>query len=122
MSSPRGAAAIVHDLYACTSDMMRYLEDADMLIELVEKRQALSDEFAARKNSGEPLYASDSVRAQAESYYAKINEMTPKIIKAMERHRDEAKTQLTSLKTNQRVLRYTNSAISGSGSYMDYKK
>ena len=121
-SSRRGGAAVIDDIYLLTVEMTCQLEDAEFLLEHIESRQALMDEIDRLRAEPEPLYASQQEKELSEGFIAQIIEMDRAVLNALEKHRDEAKANLAASKSTNRVLGYTNSAIAGSGSYMDYKK
>ena len=122
MNRPRNLADVVDDLYRLTVEMTLHLEDADYLIEHIDLREELADEYRRLCAGGEPLYSSVQEKEQTSDFLAQVAEMDKVIINAIERLRSDIKRRLSESKSNQRVLNYTNAAISGSGSYMDYKK
>jgi len=122
MNTQRKFADIVDDLYRLTVEMTQHLDDADYLVEHTDLREELAGEFRRLKEGGEPLFSSQQEREQVNGFLAQVAEMDKKIASAMEHLRDEAKQHLSESKSNQRVLNYTNAAISGSGSYMDVRK
>jgi hypothetical protein len=122
MTEHKDAAAIVDEIYRVTVEMNGKLDDADFLIERVEARQVLIDEYERREKSGEPMFATESDGQRMLDTIKQIMELDKGINAALERLRDEVKAKLSSAQTNQKVLGYTNSAMSGTGSYMDIKK
>jgi len=80
------------------------------------------DEYDRRRESGEVLLATKEEQEQSAGIISQIAEMDKAVYSALEKLRDETKGKLSASQTNRKVLGYTNSAVSGLGSYMDYKK
>lgn len=121
--TPRTKLAIMTELYKLTKMMVANQKDADFLILSVEKRQDLMDECDAFD-----LYHPDAA-TQTEADQLEFKRMLQEIIKfdatiteALKKHRTESKASLVTSTAQQKVLGYTNQAMSSSGSYMDYKK
>jgi hypothetical protein len=118
----RTAAEIVDELYRITVEMTCKPGDADFLIESIDKRQELMDEYDRRRNSGEVMFATKQEQEQSAGTIAKIAELDKSVFGALEKLRDETKQKLKTSQANRKVLGYTDSAMSGPGSYMNIKK
>lgn len=116
----RSRPEIMRELLALTKDMANQRNDEDFLIASVDKRQALIDEFdrMEQEDSALPDDMRDKIRAMASEAVA----LDRIIASALEDHYKRIKDNLTSNTQQQRLLNYTNHAMSSSGSYMDYKK
>lgn len=120
---PRTKLAIITELHELTKMMFDNCEESDFLILSVEKRQDLMDEYDALD-----LYHRDQA-APTENEQKKIKELAQETIKldstindALNKHKIASKESLATNTAKQKIMGYTNQALSSSGSYMDYKK
>ena len=118
----RSAAELIDELYRITVEMTCKLDDADHLVESIDKRQELMDEYSRRRENGEVSFATEAEQKRVAGVIAQISEMDKDIYSALEKLRDETKEKLGAAQSNRKVLGYTDSAMSGPGSYMDIKK
>lgn len=112
---------IITTLYHLTCEMSERCNDADFLIQAVDKRQELMDCY----NN----ITADEIDAPTEQSLLEIKRMVREIIRmdvtisaTLEKHKSQAKGSLASSTNQNRMLGYVNQAVSSSGSYMDYKK
>lgn len=117
----RSGLDIIAEMLKLTREMADS-NDADYLIESIDKRGELMDEYDALKKN--PASA-----AEIEDNKPKISKMLNEMIALDKKISDmigffyhEAKTELQASAKKSKVLNYTNQAISASGSYMDYKE
>lgn len=116
-TTERNATSIMTQLHQLTREMMKKKDDADFLIKSVEDRQSLINEFEPMRSD----LTEDEMNAMRTTIQ-EILEMDRSINAALENHRDTVKSQLKQSAGQQKILSYTNKALSSSGSYMDYKK
>ena len=121
--TPRTKLAIMTELHQLTKMMLDNREESDFLILSVEKRQDLMDEYDALE-----LYQRGDA-PQAETGQSEIKGMVQEMIKwdvtiteALKKHKIQSKASLATNTVQQKIMGYTNQAMSASGSYMDYKK
>ena len=117
----KDGAALMEELLLLTTSMVRQSEDADFLIEGVEKRQAIMDAYDEwAKLNPEALAAlekdTDTIKTAGE-----ILAMDKDIVKALSAFKQEIQKDVTASKAQQKVMGYLAGAISSSGSYMDVK-
>lgn len=117
----RSKLAIIKELHALTKGMVARKNDADYLILSVEQRQDLMDEYDLLDNSGGEGESPDDP-AEIKRLIQEIIGMDSTISAALEQHKIESKSDLANSNTQQKILGYTNQAMSTSGSYMDYRK
>ena len=113
----RTGRMIITDLYNLTSSMARQSSDPDFLMEGVEKRQALMDEYDAWR----ALHPDEDI-TEIKQMVKEILVMDKKINAALGTLRNSAKDQLTEAQSRQKAMSYAVGNVSSSGSYMDYKK
>lgn len=113
----RTRVTVMTELLALTDNMLGNRENPDALVTGVEERQMLMDEFDSLPDDLTPE-ETDEVRKMAKDILAKDKLIST----SLSEHRSEAKKGLSANMHQQKLLGYTNNAIAGSGSYMDYKK
>lgn len=113
---------IMEELLDLTKEMLLKEEDEEFLIESVDKRQILMDEY-------DLVDARDDIPELSPQELQRISGIAQEIIKldvqisnALERHKAKSKEELTASNSKQRILGYVNQALSASGSYMDFRK
>ena len=113
--------ALMRELLELTAAMVERLADADFLVEGVEKRQAIMDaydEWAALNPDTHATLEQDPCTLKTIS---EILAMDKAIVGALGGFKAAAQREMTSSKTQQKVMGYLGSATSSSGSYMDVK-
>lgn len=97
--------------------------DADFLIEAIDRRGELMAEYDALKASDpEASAVTEANKPEFSEMINEIIELDKKINKSLFSMYHEAKTGLQSSTKSNKILNYTNQAISASGSYMDFKE
>ncbi|MGI6403296.1 MAG: hypothetical protein ACOX0K_03545 [Oscillospiraceae bacterium] len=118
----RGFAEILDDIYHLTNQMAEQRHDPDFLIEGVEKRQALMNEYDAlalvypeeRKAFEQDPISRDRV--------AKMIAMDRAVAKALEEHKASAHQDVAAANARQKVLDYLGKSHPSGGNLMDYRK
>lgn len=113
----RTGLLIITDLYNLTTRMSRQTNDPDFLVESVEKRQALMDEYDAYK-ADHP----DEDITEIKKLVKEIIAMDKKISSSLTYHQNDVKRKLSESQNKQRVMGYGNQGTSSSGSLMNYSK
>lgn len=114
----RSKIEIMSQLHNLTKEMVDKKDDADFLIASVEKRQDLMTEY----DQVVAMKLEDGSDADAIKRLVKdVIKMDQGIAVALTRHRDQSKQELSRSNNQQKVLSYTNQAMSTSGSYMDFR-
>ena len=123
MTGPaRNGSAIVAELLTLTTRMLEQRHDADFLIEGVEQRQALIDEYDAWSEANEAEKNAFERQPEAKSMVEKILGMDQVINKSLSDFKAEAQQNVRNSNAQQKVIGYLGNAVSASGSYMDFKK
>ncbi len=117
-----GFATILDELYRLTNQMAEQRHNPDCLIECVEKRQSLMDEYDALALTHPKEKAAFEQDASARELVAKMLTMDRVVAKALEEHKASAHKDVASANAQQKVLDYLGKAHSSGGSLMDYKK
>lgn len=117
----RNRLDIIVELHKITKQMTDRSGDADFLMLSVDKRQTLMDEYDAMQQLRDDPTTYEE-QTEIRRLVKDIIKMDNIIADALENHQKEAKAELVNSNKQQRVLGYTNQAMSASGSYMDYKK
>lgn len=118
----RSRLMIMRELLALTKEMDARAADEDFLIGGVQKRQNLIEEYDSVREDGAIPPIEPGERAEIKKIAGEIVEMDARISEALQKHKAQAKSDLTQSNNQQKVLGYVNQALSSSGSYMDYKK
>ncbi len=114
--------AIITELLSLTKKMVQS-DDLDFLVESIEKREQLMAEYDALKASSPA--AADAIKQdkpQISKMMSEMIQLDKKINRVIDRLYDEAKKEVQGSVQNNKVLKYTNQAISGTGSYFDIKE
>lgn len=119
---PRGFSTILDELYQLTNQMAEQRHNPDCLIECVEKRQALMDEYDALALAHPEEKVAFEQGTAARELVAKMLTMDRVVAKALEEHKASAHKDVASANAQQKVLDYLGKAHSSGGSLMDYKK
>jgi len=114
----RSRVTIMTELKDVTDRMLHNRSSFDIMLRGVEERQGLMEEFDML--SADDLSEDD--RRTIKSLAKEILQKDSILNAALETLRAESKQNLAENQAKQRVLGYTNNAMSASGSYMDYKK
>jgi hypothetical protein len=118
----RDGGAILDDLHILTTRMVEQRHDADFLIDGIERRQTLIDEYEdwaeVHPQEREGYERTDKAKKLVE----KILGMDQIISKTLSEFKAAAQQSVQSANTQQKVISYLNGSISSSGSYMDVKK
>lgn len=122
-ATQRTKLQIVTDLHAVTKQMLEQLDDPDFLIDAVDQRQDLMDEFDMLEISHPDLPAlSPQETATIKQLLQEIMGFDISIATALENHKSESKNALATSNQQQKMMGYVNQSLSGSGSYMDFKE
>lgn len=117
----RNRLDIINELHNITKQMVNRRNDADFLIESVDRRQALMDEYdSTQQRKDDPTSYEEQLEIRR--VVKEIIKLDNIIADALDGHTKEAKKDLADSNKQQQVLQYTNQAMSASGSYMDYRK
>lgn len=117
----RSKLEIVTEMLELTRRMLEKREDADFLIESIDKRQEFMDEYdQLTVSAGGDLTAKE--QDEIKRMIQEIIILDKTVNSALNRHMIVSKDALANSNNQKKVLAYTNSALSSSGSYMDYKK
>lgn len=113
---------IIVELLNLTRKMSKS-EDADFLVDAIDKRGELMAEYDALKTSSSDAAALiEKNKPKISEAINEIMELDKKINKSLFSMYHESKTDLQNSTRNNKILNYTNQAISSSGSYMDFKE
>ncbi|MDR2932631.1 MAG: flagellar protein FliT [Oscillospiraceae bacterium] len=113
----RTGIMIITDLYNLTNSMVRQIGDSDYLVECVDKRQKLMDEYDAYK----ALHPDEDI-TEIKKVVKDILVMDQRINASLNTHKREVKEKLSGAQTQQKAMGYASNYMSSSGSYMNYKK
>ena len=111
---------LANEMLALTKRMAQNLKDAEFLVDGVEKRQALMDAFD--RITQEQESAAPPNPQMLRTIFTEIQRLDTAITASLLQHREQAKARLANSNQQNKVLAYTNNAMSASGSYMDYRK
>jgi phage host-nuclease inhibitor protein Gam len=118
----RSGLAIVEELLYVTRRMAES-DDLDFIVEAIDRRGELMDEYDRLKATNRYFAeAAEKGRPQIRKLVAEIMKLDDIINKKLVEFRESNKQDLQGSVAKNRVLKYTNSAISAAGSYMDVKK
>jgi len=119
----RGFAEILDDIYHLTNQMAEQRHNPDFLIECVDKRQALMDEYDALALVYPEEKKAFEQNPAARDRVAKMLVMDRAVAKALEEHRSSAHQDVASANARQKVLDYLGkSHYPSGGTRMDYRK
>lgn len=114
----RTGTDIITDLYNLTNDMVRQRDDADFLIEGVDRREKLMDEYDAYAREHP-----DEDQTEIKKMIREIIVLDKKIRASVTAHKVDVESKLAEAKNKQQLMgSYLNNMQSAAGSYMDYKK
>lgn len=114
----RTRVTIMTELRDVTDRMLHNRTSSDIMLAGVEERQGLMEEFDML--SADDLLEED--RLAIKSIAKEILQKDIILNAALEALKAESKQGLAENQAKQKVLGYTNNAMSAAGSYMDYKK
>jgi phage host-nuclease inhibitor protein Gam len=118
----RSGLSIVEELLALTRRMAES-DDLDFIVGAIDRRGELMDEYDRLKASNRYFAeAAEKGRPQIKKLVAEIMKLDDIINRKLVDFRESNKQDLQGSVAKNRVLKYTNSAISAAGSYMDVKK
>lgn len=113
---------IIIELLNITRKMSKS-SDPDFLVEAIDKRGELMAEYDRLKASDTQSVASiEKHKAQISDMINEIIELDKKINRTLFSLYQDAKINLKNSNQSNKILNYTNNAISSTGSYMDYKE
>ncbi|WRS26344.1 hypothetical protein U6B65_08255 [Oscillospiraceae bacterium MB08-C2-2] len=119
----RNKSVIVQNMFDLTCEMIGHLEDYEFLVDAIDRRQVLMDEFDRVKNSPDFLSGMDGTRtAEVSNMLSNMRDMDKTVIQALSRILLEAKKELAANNNQQKVMGYMNNMVSSSGSYMNYSR
>jgi phage host-nuclease inhibitor protein Gam len=122
MERERSGLTIVEELLAVTRRMAES-DDLDLIVASIDRRGELMDEYDKLKASNRYFAeTAERSRPQIKKLVAEIMKLDETINKRLVEFRENNKQDLQGSVAKNRVLKYTNSAISSAGSYMDVKK
>lgn len=118
----RSGLSIVEELLILTRKMAES-DDLNFIVEAIDQRGALMGEYDHLKNT-DRLFAesAEQGRPQIKKLVAEIMKLDSIVNKKLVEFRENNQHNLRGSVVRNRVLNYTNSAISAAGSYMDVKK
>jgi esterase/lipase superfamily enzyme len=116
-SGGRSARAIIGDLHTLTKAMVGRLDDPDYLVESVEKREALMEEFDACIMAHPDVDKSAFARQISE-----ILAMDERINASLKYLKNATKSKLNETKRRQQAAAYTATQRHSSGTFMNYAK
>lgn len=117
-------ADIVMDMYLLTNQMMEQRHQPDFLIEAVEKRQAMMDQYdrlAKQDPYRRKAYEQDP---KAKDTIRKIIEMDQTIARSLESHKASVHNNIANVVSQQKAQKKVLDYLGGprSGSRMDYRE
>lgn len=116
------AIEILRSLKFVTCGMQNNLNDPDFLIEGINTREKLAQEFNIIKNAKPDIfYTDDAEKLEANDILAAVADMDKHISQAIMNHQKELKAKLADNKARRKVLNYNYSNQAGI-SHMDYRK
>jgi esterase/lipase superfamily enzyme len=116
-SGGRSARTIIDDLHTLTKAMVGRLDDPDYLVECVEKREALMNEFDACV-----LAHPDVDKRAFARQIGEILALDERITPSLKQLRNTAKSKLGETKRRQQAAAYTASQRRSAGTFMNYAK
>lgn len=119
--SKRSILAVMTEILTLTRKMAAS-RDADFLVSAIDDRERLIDEYKHLKADPGAADAFERDKPEIDKMTGEIAELNKTIGATLNSLLAEAKLELESSVSRNKVLNYTNNAISSSGSYMDYKK
>jgi len=122
INAVRDGTAIIDDMHILTTSMMEQRHDPDFLIDGVEKRQVLIDEYDEWSNKYQEQRAVYERTPEAKTIVEKILGMDKVIAKTLGEFKTVAQQNVQNSNAQQKVIGYLGGSISASGSYMDFKK
>jgi len=112
----RDAGTIITELHELTQDMVKRLEDPDYLVECVDKRQKLMDEFDAYEKANPANVDKEKLKVLV----GDIIVMDRKINASLEKHKRDTKGRLIDIKRQQQET--DAKATAPAGSFMKQSK
>lgn len=120
--SERSGLELVQEMRKLTKEMFNKSEDAEALTALIEKRGALMEDYDRLKATNPRAAAAmEKDKNKIKKILEEMRELDKGVNASLEKMHAEAKLDLESTTSNQKVLGYTNQAIASSGSFMDIK-
>lgn len=119
---PRSRLDFLKQILDLTNRMTPQKDNVDFLLQTIDQRQELMDEYDRRQKQGDFPPKTPEEKAQLQAVAREILELDKALATTLNAHKEEAKEQLSASNSQKKVLGYINQAISSSGSYMDYKK
>jgi len=113
----RDAAAIIGELFTLTKSMTARLDDPDYLIECVDRRQELMDEYDAFAKA----FPEKADREKLRGVVSEIVVMDRKINSALEKQRQQTRQQLTEIRSQQNAAQKKADSPAPAGSFMKQK-
>ena len=118
----RSGLSIVEELLTLTRRMAES-DDLDFIVEAIDRRGELMEEYDRLKTANRYFAeAAERCRPQIKNLVGEIMKLDDVINKKLVEFRETTKQELQGSVAKNRVLKYTNSAISSRGSYLDVKK
>lgn len=115
-SAERDALTIIRELHDLTSDMVKRIDEPDFLVEGVEHRQALMDEYDAYSKE-HPYLDKTSLKKLVSEVLA----MDEKINSHLLAHKSGSKRKLIEIRSKQQTISY-GTGTAAAGSFMNYTK
>lgn len=115
----RGCLEIMNELLAITREMAG-TEDVDILFASIDRRGLLIEEYEQVKAASPN--AEEKNRQEIGRVKAEIAKLNKEVDKTLQKLYAQAKDDLKNSNAQNKVLGYTNQAMSSAGSYMDFKK
>ena len=117
----RGLTDIMTDMLEHTREMLSQKDDADLVMDTIEKRSVLISEFDALiKNTPADEFA--LLKPELHSMANEMLKMDGEIMASLQAMKESAKQDLKDSTQQNKVMGYASKAISSSGSYLDYKE
>lgn len=118
----RDGAAIFSDFVTLTNRMVEQRHDADFLIDGVNKRQAMLEEYQAWAGANPDSKAEYEQSPDTKQMLEKLLAMDKVITKALSELKNGAQKEVAASNAQKKVIGYIAGNISSSGSYLDMKK
>lgn len=115
----RTGLEIMADILSVTREMAGS-ENADFIVDSIDRRERLMAEYDGLKAASPDSIERD--RQKIDRVKAEIAQLDKEVLRTLNKLHSLVKDDLKTTNAQQKVMGYTNQAMSASGSYMDYKK
>jgi len=117
----RGLQDIMSDMLAFTQEMVSQKDNAELVMDMIEKRGVLIHKFDALMKDT-PADEFERLKPGLRRMAQQMLEMDSEIMVSLQAIKESAKQDLKDSAQQNKVMNYASKAISSSGSYIDYKE